>query len=183
MTHYFLYHCPPYSTVGSKGEKLISNTSYKNPFILAHEYGHTQSDVLNAQAEFIKANSNWRKLKLKDLLAAKKLKKLIRPIAHHLGSPAAMGSTAALLLSDNENIALPTALIGTGATIPMLSEEIKASHTGAKAIKDLAKQNKIPLKILDKLKPYVGVPTYAAVASVPLLTYMFKKLRGRYDKE
>ena len=154
---------PPGSTVmktnDGKAFKYITDSSYKDPAILAHEYGHTQNKMLNETLD-----------------AARQNKKL--PIKHKLygaGKYAPALVAAGSMLTDNENTSLIANSLGSATTAPMMWEELTASHKGSKALQEAAKMKNIKLTTLQKLRPYMGVPTYAALAATPLALHFGRK--------
>jgi len=64
-------------------------------------------------------------------------------------------------------------IVGSGAMLPRVYEEIMASRAGSKLLKDQG------VKGMRRLSPFVGVPTYAAAATLP---YLMAKTRGWLDK-
>ena len=139
--------------------KHITESSYRDPAILAHEYGHTQNKWLN---EELKAKRQNKKIPIGSKLygAGKFAPGLI-----------ATGS----MLTDNENISLIANSLGSATTAPMLWEELTASHKGSKALQEAAKIKNIKLTALQKLRPYMGIPTYMAAAAFPLAMHFGRK--------
>lgn len=158
------FHTPPASNIvktkDGKFFKRITPNSYKDPAILAHEYGHTQNKMLN-----------------KALTAASQNKKLppIDSMLYMAGKFAPGLITAGSLLTDDEKTSLIANSLGSAATAPMLWEELSASHKGSKALQEAAKMKNIKLTALQRLRPYMGVPTYAALAAFPLATHFGRK--------
>lgn len=159
------YHTPPASNIvktkDGKVFKRINPNSYRDPAILAHEYGHTQNKMMNRALDAARQN------------------KKIPPIDSmlYMGGKFAPGLVAAgSLLTDDEKTSLIANSLGSAATAPMLWEELTASHKGSKALQEAAKMKNIKLTALQKLRPYMGVPTYAALAAFPLATHFGRKL-------
>jgi hypothetical protein len=118
--------------------------------MLAHELGHSQQQLL------------WKN------------KMLARAaIAGMKGAPAVAGLAAAAL--DDEDKARLAVGAGTAAATPMLAAEVDASRRGYQALKNVK-----GLSGMQRLRPFAGVPTYAGVASIPLLAYLLKKKMGGY---
>lgn len=87
------------------------------------------------------------------------------------------------LLADDEKVGLLSALLGTGAAGHMLASEIDASVRGAKILRKFTEQAKLPTNRLVRLSPFLGLPSYAAVAAAPLTAYMINKRLGGYKKK
>lgn len=79
------------------------------------------------------------------------------------------------LFSRDENNSRNMALGGTVGSLPMMASEIDASRRGASIMKNL--------KLKGRLGAYVGLPTYAALASTPMLAHYGKKYFGGFDKK
>lgn len=156
---------PPFSTVSatSDGEffKRITPNSYKDPAVLAHEYGHTQNKMFNKVLEASRKN--------------KKLTKTPGYMLYGIGKFVPSLASISSIFTNDENTSLITNSLGSAATVPMLWEELTASHKGSKALQEAAKMKNIKLTTLQRLKPYIGVPTYAALAAIPLTTHFGRK--------
>ena len=147
-------------TTNGKILKYINQPSFNDPAILAHEYGHTQNKMMNRALDAARQN------------------KKIPPISNLLyaGGKIAPGLVAAgSLLTDDENTSLIANSLGSATAAPTLWEEFTASHKGSKALQEAAKMKNIKLTALQKLRPYMGIPTYAALAAFPLATHFGRK--------
>ena len=114
----------------------------------------------------------------KVLEASRKNKKLTKTPGYMLyGIGKFVPSLASIssMFTNDENTSLITNSLGSAATAPMLWEELTASHKGSKALQEAAKMKNIKLTTLQRLKPYIGVPTYAALAAIPLATHFGRK--------
>ncbi len=126
----------------------IATKNPASPKILSHEIGHGMS---------------WGKAK------NKALKTNI-----YRGSKA-LGPLAGLipLLSTDKETAQKGAIAGYGLSLPMLAEELKASHKGSKLLKGLGKS---------KWGSYLGIPSYLLTAGYPAITYKVKDMLGGYKE-
>lgn len=88
------------------------------------------------------------------------------------------------MLSDNEDVGLTGAAMGTALSLPQLVSEFEASRKGRNLWRDaMGHSNFKKLPFLNKLGPFHGFPTYLAAASTPMLAYGTRKLMGGYDKQ
>ncbi len=101
------------------------------------------------------------------------LRHLTGPL-YHAGKMLPGGAALYSGLTSDEGHAKKAAIAGTLAAAPMLAAEIDASRRGSKLLKNAG------MKGLRRLTPFVGVPSYAAVAAVPMATYKIKKAMGGY---
>jgi hypothetical protein len=125
--------------------------------VIAHEFGHASQPF-------------------------KKLMSMLGPV-RNLGL--GLGSLGAVATSDEPTARL-AALLGTGAALPTLANEIGASYRGSKLLNQALKsKGKTPIGWLSKLKAlkgsWAGLPTYLLGASLPLQTYGFTKAFGGYN--
>lgn len=147
-------------TTNGRVLKHITQSSFSNPATLAHEYGHTQNKMMNRALDAARQN------------------KKIPPIDHMLytaGKIAPSLIAAGSLLTDDENTSLIANSLGSATAVPTLWEELSASRKGSKALQEAAKMKNIKLTALQKLGPYRGVPTYAALTAFPLATHFGRK--------
>jgi hypothetical protein len=72
------------------------------------------------------------------------------------------------------NTALASPLLGA----PLLASEFDASMRGSNLLNRLAKGN---LNKLQRLAPFVGLPTYAALTLTPAVAHLTKKYMGGYE--
>lgn len=85
-----------------------------------------------------------------------------------------------ILYTNDEATGRNTALASPFLSAPLMASEIDASMRGSKILSKLAKGK---LSFLQKLAPFAGVPTYAALAASPALTHVIKKNMGGYREE
>jgi hypothetical protein len=86
-----------------------------------------------------------------------------------------------VLLAKDEDHGRMGAMLSPLTAAPLLGSEIDASVRGSKILSKLTK-GKLPL--LQRLSPFVGLPTYAAFAASPALAHLIKKNMGGYvDKK
>lgn len=79
------------------------------------------------------------------------------------------------LLTPNEETSRNIALGGTAAMVPTLYSEVDASIRGANLLKKL----KVPFS--GRAKAFLGIPTYLAAASLPMLSHLTKKYFGGFE--
>jgi hypothetical protein len=79
------------------------------------------------------------------------------------------------LLSPNESTGNAAAWTGTALGGGVLASEVDASRRGYQAIRGLGGGRAAALKA------FIGLPTYAAAASIPMLAHHLKKRLGGYD--
>ena len=79
--------------------------------------------------------------------------------------------TAGAVLADDPETRWRIAGAGSLAALPMIMQELKASHIGSRMLK------KRGVKGMARLSPYMGVPTYVAGATLPLAA---AGLKGAY---
>lgn len=82
-----------------------------------------------------------------------------------------------VLLAKNEDEGRMGAMVSPLTAAPLLGSEIDASVRGSKILSKLTKGK---LSILQRLSPFVGLPTYAAFAASPALAHLIKKNMGGY---
>jgi hypothetical protein len=121
------------------------------PWVPAHELGHVKSQEVNPGVTGFTT-------------------RFYNPLAGPLGAMAAP-------LAPTRNLARAVAAMSVGASLPMLANEVMASHYGGKLLARQSGHN------LDYLKAYGGVPSYAAVAAAPLVSYLIASKLGRWDKK
>lgn len=86
-----------------------------------------------------------------------------------------------VLLAKDEEQGRMGAMVSPLTAAPLLGSEIDASVRGSKLLSKLTKGK---LSLLQKLSPFVGLPTYAAFAFSPALAHAIKKNLGGYkDKK
>lgn len=96
-------------------------------------------------------------------------------LANVLGK-AGLGTLPVLsLMSQDEDKGHKLALAGTAVGGGMLASELDASRRGYRMIRDLGGSRKAALK------SFIGIPTYLAAGSIPLLAHHMKKRMGGYD--
>lgn len=84
-----------------------------------------------------------------------------------------LGSTAAALAGADTNTVRNIGLLGTISTLPTLAEEAAASYLGDKHMdKHNIKYNKV--------RNWIGFPTYLVSAVTPLLPWLTKKMIDSY---
>ena len=96
----------------------------------------------------------------------------IKGLTRHLSQLAPALATGNILFSNDENTARNSALISPLLSAPLLASEFDASMRGSNILKKLTKGN---LTKLQRLSPFVGLPTYAAFAASPAIAYFAKK--------
>jgi len=84
-----------------------------------------------------------------------------------------------VLFSDDPTTGAVAATAGSALALPTLVDEIQASAKGSSMMKQLPNNP----GMFKRLKPYIGVPSYAAFAASPWIMYYIKKLLGSYDKK
>jgi hypothetical protein len=89
-------------------------------------------------------------------------------------------ATGNILFTNDENTARNSALISPLLSAPLLASEFDASMRGSNILKKLTKGN---LTRLQRLSPFVGLPTYAAFATSPILAYLTKKKMDGFDNK
>ena len=82
-----------------------------------------------------------------------------------------------VLLAKNEDEGRMGAMVSPLTAAPLLGSEIDASVRGSKILSKLTKGK---LSMLQRLSPFVGLPTYAAFAASPALAHLIKKNMGGY---
>jgi hypothetical protein len=82
-----------------------------------------------------------------------------------------------ILYTNDENTGRNTALLSPLLGAPLLASEIDASVRGSKILSKLTKGN---ISKMQKIAPFMGLPTYAAFAASPALTHLIKKNMGGY---
>jgi hypothetical protein len=111
---------------------------------------------------------------------------LAHEAGHALGSKPLLWASAAgkqigalsvlpSLLAPNEETSRTIALGGTAAMVPTLYSEIDASIRGASLLKRL----KVPFS--GRARAFLGIPTYLAAASLPMLSHLTKKYFGGFE--
>lgn len=118
--------------------------------VLAHEYGH----ILNARERKGKWTEN--------------LHGGLYRMGHYAPGAAAAALAAAGLFGASDKALLYGGLLGSATSLPQIWEEIKASHKGAKFLKE----NNLHSESKDA---WSGVPSYAINAILPLLPYLARK--------
>ena len=68
-------------------------------------------------------------------------------------------------------------LLGSAALSPLLAMELDASWKGSKLLKQHGQKG-----FLRRLKPFVGVPSYAGITALPYLMYKWKDWRDAYSR-
>ena len=119
-------------------------------WILAHEVGHSLQGALK------------------------------KPLGKYLygAGPAGLGASSLYVMgTKDEKKARNAAIAGTVSALPMVGIEADASRRGAALLR---KVNPEGGKILQSLKPFVGVGSYSTAAALPLLLYYIRKQLGRY---
>lgn len=127
--------------------------------VLAHEYGH----VLNARDR----KGSWTE-------------KLHRPL-YNMGFIAPKATAAALatagLFGASDKTLLYGGLLGSATSLPQIIEELRASHRGAKFLKEHGMSEETGAS-------WGGVPSYAINALLPLLPYITRKAaKGIFGKK
>lgn len=127
--------------------------------ILAHEYGH----ILNARDR----KGSWTE-------------KLHRPL-YNMGFIAPGAATAALatagLFGASDKTLLYGGLLGSATSLPQIIEELRASHRGAKFLKEHGMSEEAG-------RAWAGVPSYAINALLPLMPYLTRKAaKGIFGKK
>jgi hypothetical protein len=121
----------------------------------AHELGHVRVQ-------------DW--LKRRGGPALERMSRNLAAVGPQIGLGAA--SVAALL---PDKYALPLTIASTLAMAPTMISELAASHYGGKGLSQLHGGG-IFRRLRNYLAPYRGVPTYAAAAALPALTYGLRPL-------
>lgn len=136
----------------------VSKELENKPGVLAHELGHAKYQLKSNLGKKLAIGGN--------LLTQGGL---------------AVGTVSPIFLQD-KNTAKTIALLSSAATLPNLGTELHASYKGMQLMNQLAKSKNKKLSLIAKLSPFVGVPTYAATATVPLAAYKIKDILGGYNK-
>lgn len=82
-----------------------------------------------------------------------------------------------VLLAKDEDTGRMGAMLAPLSGAPLLASEIDASVRGSKLLSKLTKGK---LSTMQKLSPFMGLPTYAAFTAAPALAHMIKKTMGGY---
>lgn len=85
-----------------------------------------------------------------------------------------------VILARNEDEGRMGAMASPLTAAPLLGSEIDASVRGSKILSKLTKGK---LSMLQRLSPFVGLPTYAAFAASPALAHLIKKNMGGYQNK
>jgi hypothetical protein len=101
-----------------------------------------------------------------------------KPIVRRLSVLAPILGTGNIIHTKNEEVGRNTALASPLLASPLLASEFDASMRGSNLLKKLTKGK---LTTLQKLSPYVGLPTYLAAAAAPSLAHLTKKYMGGYE--
>lgn len=104
----------------------------------------------------------------------------IKGLTRRLSQLAPGLATGNILFTNDENTARNSALISPLLSAPLLASEFDASMRGSNILKKLTKGN---LTKLQRLSPFVGLPTYAAFAASPAIAYFTKKKMDGFDKK
>lgn len=94
-----------------------------------------------------------------------------------LGMGGGFGSLGAAVSRD-ERYGLGSGIAGSAMMAPTVANELDASLKGFKALTRAAPRMPLP----NRLRTFVGLPTYAVAAAAPMATYGIKKLLGGYNK-
>lgn len=115
-------------------------------------------------------------------------RKTVAPLSK-LGRIAGGFGALAPIFTDNEQEAKRNSIIAGAMQVPTLVEEIDASRRGSRILNNQIKNKPVAMgtkagklgQALMKMRPYVGVPTYALAAMTPYLLYKYYKSRGMYE--
>jgi len=115
-------------------------------------------------------------------------RKTLAPLSS-IGRVAGKYGLLAPIFTDNEQEAKRNALIAGGLQVPTLIEEVDASRRGSRILNDQIKNKPVAMgtktsklgQALTRLRPFVGLPTYALAAISPYLLYKYYKSRGMYE--
>jgi len=99
----------------------------------------------------------------------------LMPVASIMRFGGGLGALGAAFAKDKKR-ARNYALAGSASMVPLLLVEMDASRRGSQYISALNKARKLNYS---KLKPWVGVPTYAMAAASPLAVYALRTLFTR----
>ena len=158
------HYNPKNDSIGYSGKAPSSG-------ILAHELGHAQQ--------------KWTPKRMK-LQQFSRLGAQLSPLAALYAG-----------VSKDEDKARNAAIGSTAVSLPMLFNEYDASRRGAKMLRNLpadhpalralqsGPSSSLRRRLVNAARrnPYIGLPTYALMASIPGLTYGAKKLTGGYEDE
>jgi hypothetical protein len=101
-----------------------------------------------------------------------------KPLTRQLSMLAPALATGNIIHTKNEEVGRNTALASPLLASPLLASELDASVRGSNLLNRLAKGK---LTKLQRLSPFVGLPTYAALALSPGAAHLTKKYTGGYE--
>lgn len=101
-----------------------------------------------------------------------------KPVVRRLSTLAPILATGNIIHTKNEEVGRNTALASPLLAAPLLASEFDASMRGHNLLKKLTKGK---LTALQKLSPFVGLPTYLAASAAPSLAHLTKKYMGGYE--
>jgi len=170
--------------------KAFSKMGFKAPFDLS-AFGaayHPRSNTVNAP----KGNYGFLAHELGHAEQYKNplYRKTLAPFSA-AGRIAAQFGVLAPILTDNEQEARRNSIVAGAMQVPTLIEEIDASRRGSNILKKQMASKPAVLgtktsklgQALMRLRPFVGLPTYAMAAMTPYLIYQYMKNRGLYEGE
>lgn len=102
---------------------------------------------------------------------------LLHPLTRVGAIYGGMGTAGVAAITDNEDVAKKSAIIGGLASIPMMASELDASRRGAGLL------HKAGVKGMRRLSPFMGIPSYAAIAAMAPAAYLIKKGLGGYREK
>jgi hypothetical protein len=101
-----------------------------------------------------------------------------KPLTRQLSMLAPLLATGNIIHTKNEEVGRNTALASPLLASPLLASELDASVRGSNLLNRLAKGK---LTKLQRLSPFIGLPTYAALALAPGAAHLTKKYMGGYE--
>jgi len=180
------------------GAKVLTNAQFRNKVRNSFEYslqpefmqnmllrkfrknlGVTMPGADNATIVIPRGMRGHTGVLAHELGHAQQLKKYKTPgmIGYRQATGAAAGiGTMVAAFSKDEDRAKKGAIAGTLGGIGLVGQEVGASARGARLL------GKAGVKGMRRWSPYIGIPTYAALALAPALAYLIKRSLGGYSK-
>ncbi len=153
----------PSFSPGGKGKPGFVNYDGAIEGIMGHELGHAKIHELRPSDS----------------------SKILSFLRRHGNKAGFLGSTAAMFVEDDDKADALT-LLSTGAYLPRLIEEGRASSLGGKAIYNIAKRegDSFLKRIMRSASAFKGMPSYLAAAAVPIGAHFSRKIlrEGKKDE-
>lgn len=139
--------------------KIFLPEKTTTPGVLAHEWGHALNSATLKKLGGKPLHHTWSAL---------------YGLAHPLNALSTTAALTAVGSGASEDTLRNIGLAGTAAQTPRLIEEIVASARGAAKLKKL--------NMPGKLKAFIGIPTYIAPMTLPMMPWLAKKLDPTLQK-